>query len=86
MYNDNQKSAGDDKGVIIEDDVWIGANAVLLEGVTVAQGSVIGAGAVVTKSTQPYSISAGIPARQVGLRFNADEQAEHVALTQSATN
>lgn len=54
--------------VTIGDDVWIGANAVITPGVTLATGTVVGAGAVVTASTQPYSIVAGTPARQIGSR------------------
>ncbi len=50
------------KPVIIEDDVWIGAGARILGGVTIGQGSVIGAGAVVTKSIPPGSIAVGVPA------------------------
>ncbi|WP_218509429.1 DapH/DapD/GlmU-related protein [Variovorax sp. dw_308] len=84
MWQDNQKSGGDDKGVSIEDDVWIGANAVILEGVTIAQGSVVGAGAVVAKSTQAYSISAGVPAKKVGSRFDESELAEHLVRIRSA--
>jgi len=56
------------KGIIIEDDVWIGAGATILDGCTIGQGSVIGAGAVVTKSIEPYSIVAGIPAKKIGSR------------------
>lgn len=52
----------------IGDDVWIGANAVVLPGVTIASGTVVGAGAVVTQDTDPYSIVAGVPARAVGSR------------------
>ena len=55
-------------GIVIEDDVWIGAGARVLDGVTIAKGSVIGAGAVVTRSTEPYSINVGVPARKVGER------------------
>lgn len=55
-------------GIIIEDDVWIGAGAKVLDGVMLAHGSVIGAGAVVTRSTNIYSINVGTPARQIGLR------------------
>ena len=54
--------------ITIGQDCWIGANAVLVGGVTLAEGSVIGAGAVVTKDTSPYSINAGIPARKIGSR------------------
>lgn len=53
------------RGIVIEDDVWIGAGAVILDGVTVGQGSIIGAGAVVTESISPYSIAVGTPARPV---------------------
>ena len=51
--------------VIIEDDVWIGANAVVLPGVRIGNHSVIAAGAVVTKDVPPHSIVAGIPAKVI---------------------
>jgi carbonic anhydrase/acetyltransferase-like protein (isoleucine patch superfamily) len=51
--------------IVIEDDVWVGANVVILPGVTVGRGSVIGAGAIVTKDIAPYSICAGNPARVI---------------------
>lgn len=51
------------QGVSIEDNVWIGAGAVVLDGVTIGTGSVIGAGAVVTKNIEPYSLAVGVPAR-----------------------
>lgn len=54
--------------IIIEDDVWIGSNAVITSGVTLAIGTIVGAGAVVTKSTEPYSIVGGVPARKIGER------------------
>ena len=49
--------------VRIGDDAWIGANAVILPGVTVGNGAVIGAGAVVAWDVEPYTVVAGIPAR-----------------------
>lgn len=51
--------------VTISDDVWIGANAVILPGVTIGQHAVVAAGAVVTKDVPPYSIVAGIPAKVI---------------------
>ena len=51
--------------VVVEDDVWIGANATILSGVRVGTCSVIGAGSVVTKDIEPYSIYAGVPARRI---------------------
>ena len=55
-------------GIVIEDDVWIGANVVLLDGAVVRQGSVIAAGSVVRDERPAYSISAGAPAKTVGWR------------------
>jgi galactoside O-acetyltransferase len=52
----------------IGDDVWIGANAVITPGVTLATGTLVGAGAVVTSDTEPYAIVAGVPARPIGRR------------------
>ncbi|MGB0713801.1 MAG: acyltransferase [Gammaproteobacteria bacterium] len=49
--------------VVIEDDVWIGLNASILQGVRIGTGSIIGAGSVVTRDIPPYSIAVGTPAR-----------------------
>lgn len=54
--------------VVIEDYVWIGAAAIILPGVTIGEGAVVGAGAVVTKDLPPYTIAAGNPARIIGHR------------------
>ncbi|MDD5237326.1 MAG: acyltransferase, partial [Candidatus Omnitrophica bacterium] len=51
------------KGIKIEDNVWIGARAVILDGVTIGTHAVIGAGAVVTKDIPAYSLALGVPAR-----------------------
>ena len=48
--------------VVIADDVWIGANAVILPGVTIGQHAVVAAGAVVTKDVPPFSVVGGVPA------------------------
>lgn len=53
--------------------VWIGDMAIILGGVTVGNGAVIGAGAVVTKDVEPYSVVAGVPARSIGTRFPQEE-------------
>jgi acetyltransferase-like isoleucine patch superfamily enzyme len=57
--------------VTIEDDVWIGLNAVILQGVTIGRGSIVGAGAVVTRSLPPWSIAVGVPAKVIGRREGA---------------
>ena len=69
-----------DAPIIIESDVWIGANVVILKGVTVAEGCIIGAGSVLTKSTKPYSIYAGNPARFIKSRFTDTEVLFHKSL------
>lgn len=53
------------KPICIEDEVWIGGGAVILPGITIGKGSVIGAGAVVTKDVPPYSVAVGNPARVI---------------------
>lgn len=55
--------------IIIEDDVWIGANAVIMPGVTIKKGTVVGAGAIVTKDTEEYSVVAGVPAKIIRYRY-----------------
>lgn len=57
--------------VIIEDDVWIGTAVVILQGVRIGHGSIIGAGAVVTRDIPPFSIALGVPARVTGNRRKA---------------
>ena len=49
------------KGIYIDDDVWIGANSTVLDGVVIGKGSIIGAGSVVSKSIPPYSVAFGNP-------------------------
>jgi acetyltransferase-like isoleucine patch superfamily enzyme len=55
-------------GVRIGDDVWIGANTVLLDGADIGKGAVIAAGAVVGGTVPPYEIWGGVPARKLGIR------------------
>ena len=58
----------DYRPVVIGDDVWIGRRVIILPGVTVGGGSIIAAGAVVSKDVKPYSIVGGVPAKQIGNR------------------
>lgn len=53
------------KGILIEDDVWLGAGVKVLVGVIIRKGSIIGSNAVVTKSTNQYSVCVGIPAKEI---------------------
>ena len=57
----------------IGNDVWIGVNAIILQGITIGDGAIIGAGAVVTKDVKPYEIVGGNPARHIRFRFLDEE-------------
>jgi acetyltransferase-like isoleucine patch superfamily enzyme len=69
----SQRSVRDSAPTVIEEDCWIGAGAIVLSGVTIGRGSVIGAGAVVTRDIAPYSIAVGQPARVQRRRKHAPE-------------
>jgi acetyltransferase-like isoleucine patch superfamily enzyme len=56
---------------VIGNDVWIGTKAVIMPGVHIADGCIIGAGAVVTRDTEPYTIYGGVPARKIRSRGEA---------------
>ena len=77
MFLYKKKGPEEDLPVVIEDDVWVGANVTILKGVTIGRGSVIAAGCVVNKSTPPYSISGGVPVKTIRFRFTIDEIIEH---------
>jgi acetyltransferase-like isoleucine patch superfamily enzyme len=63
-----REQGGTRKGIVIEDNCWLGHRVTVLDGVTIGRGSVIGAGAVVTQDIPPNSIAVGIPARVIGSR------------------
>ena len=66
---------------MIEDDVWIGARALVRSGVRVGRGAIIAMGAVVVADVEPYTIVAGVPARKIRNRFSTPEDiAEHDAM------
>jgi len=60
------------KRVIIKNDVWIGANTVVMPGLTIGNGAIIGAGAVVTKDVPDYAIVVGVPAKVIKYRFSKE--------------
>lgn len=64
-------TAWDNKGdIVIGNDVWIGYEAVILSGVTIGDGAIIGARAVVTKDVPPYAVVGGVPAHRIRYRFD----------------
>ena len=67
----NVTDAWDNKGdIVIGNDVWIGYEAVIMQGVTIGDGATIGTRAVVTKDVPPYSIVGGVPAKPIRKRFS----------------
>ena len=83
IMDSHEKLPKNDAPVIIEDDVWAGANITILKGVTIGRGCVIAAGAVVNKSMPPYSIIGGLPARVLKRRFTIEQILEHERLLYS---
>jgi acetyltransferase-like isoleucine patch superfamily enzyme len=77
MIEVKEKRPDDDQAVVIEDDTWVGTNAVILKGVRVCRGAVVGAGAVVTRDVPAYSVVGGVPARVLRFRWSVDEVIDH---------
>lgn len=66
-----KKNVFEEVGVVsIGNDVWIGANAIILDNISIGDGAIIGAGAVVTKNVDPYTIVGGVPAKAIKTRFD----------------
>lgn len=71
-FTDDDKRPTDDQDVILEGDNWIGANAIILKGVTIGYGAVVAAGAIVTKDVGAYCIVGGNPAKLIRKRFSEE--------------
>ena len=61
------------ENIVIGNDVWLGANVIVVDGVTISDGSIVAAGSVVTKDIPPYAIVGGVPAKIIKYRFEEDE-------------
>lgn len=70
--------------IIIQDDVWIGAQVTVLKGVTIGEGCVVGAGSVVTRNLPPYTICVGNPCRPIKCRFPAEILEKHLNMVNSS--
>lgn len=71
--SDSSKDPDDDGDIIVEDDVWIGARAIVLKGVRIGMGAIVGAGSIVTKDVPPMTIVGGNPATVIRDRFQDQE-------------
>lgn len=80
IIDTKEKGQDDDKDIIIEDDVWIGANVTILKGCTIGRGAVVGAGSLVTKNIPDYAIAVGIPSKVIRFRWNIETIIEHEKL------
>mgnify|MGYP001095878185 CR=1 FL=1 len=65
------------EGIVIEDGAWIGAGAIILDGVRIGRNGVIGAGSVVTRDVPDYGIAIGAPAEVVGDTRNRHKEGSH---------
>lgn len=72
--------------VTIENDVWIGANVVILPNVVIGEGCIVGAGSIITKSLPPYTICVGNPCKPIKYRFTPVQLEEHLSLVKSQKN
>ena len=63
----------ENKPIKIGHDVWIGANAIIMDGVTIGNGAIVAAGAIVTKDVPPYAIVGGVPAKTIRFRFKPEK-------------
>ncbi len=72
---------GLNENIVIEDDVWVGHGSIIMSGVKIGEGSIIAAGSVVTKDVMPFSIYAGVPAKNIGNRFlKESDLQEHIRI------
>ena len=77
MVDVKEKRENDDEDVVVGNDVWIGMNTIILKGVHIGEGSVIGAGTIVTKSVPPYSIVTNKVVMNIRQRFTQEQIEQH---------
>ena len=83
---DGQAEAFSKGDIVVNDDVWIGEQAIIMSGVSIGQGAVIAAGAVVTKDVPPYALVGGVPAKIIKYRFNKELIDELIKIDYSKLN
>jgi len=83
-YKLKDKRAEDDLPVIISEDVWIGAGAIILNGVHIGRGAIVAAGALLTKDVPPYAVVGGVPAKLIKFRWDVVDIIKHECLLYKA--
>ena len=87
QHDYNSPNFGEDGGPVkIEDYAWISARVIILPNVTIGEGAVVAAGAVVTKDVQENSVMVGIPAKNVGESSSSDETFKPYGITKESDN
>lgn len=82
IRDENYSWKGIHEITIIGSDVWIGYGCIIMSGVHIADGTIVAAGSVITRDTEPYTIIAGVPARKVKNRFDTENEKQmHIAKT-----
>ncbi len=76
----HEKLESNDKDVVIENDVWVGAEAIILKGVRIGQGSIVGAGSIITKDIPPYSVVTGCKQQSTRMRWDPETIATHKSM------
>ena len=77
---EDEKLPENDSPIVLKGDNWIGANATIIKGVTIGEGAVVAAGAVVTSDVPPYAIVGGVPAKVLKYRFDEETIKKHKEL------
>ena len=83
---DDEKLPEDDRDIVLEGDNWVGADALILRGVTIGRGAVVAAGALVTRDVSKYSIVGGVPAKVIKMRFSEAQIKEHIERLSTKNN
>ena len=85
-YKLTDKRVTDDLPVIIEEDVWVGTGAIILNGVHIGRGAIVAAGALLTKNVPPYAVVGGVPAKVIKFRWDVVDIIKHEILLYKETD